>query len=121
VYHHGLPLGHLIDRVSRAFLAEAAVFQAAVGNEVGAPGGAPVDVQAAGIDLAGEFDRGVDILREDAGRKAVARVVGERNRFLDVGRFGDADSGAEEFSRATSFGDVGGSVGGGACLACHRR
>src|SRR6185295_13067667 len=66
VDHDRLLLRHLLDGVLGAFLAEAAVAEAAVGDQVGPPGGAPVDVQVAGIDLAGKADRGVDVLRKNA-------------------------------------------------------
>ena len=47
VNNHQLVLGHLLHRVLGAFLAHAAVLQAAVGHQVGAPLAAPVDVDVA--------------------------------------------------------------------------
>ena len=61
--HHHLGLGHFLDGVLGAFLAEAAVLEAAVGHEVGAPHGAPVDVQVAAVHLARETQGGIEVLR----------------------------------------------------------
>ena len=73
-----LLLRHLLDRILRPFFPKAALFQPAMGIKSGSPGGTPVDVQVAGVDFAGEFQGGVDVLREDAGGEAVAGMVGER-------------------------------------------
>src|SRR5579864_478198 len=65
VEHDHLQLGHLLDRVLGTFLPEAALLEAAVGHQVDAPLRSPVDVDVAGLDLAGEPHRPVDVLRED--------------------------------------------------------
>src|SRR5665647_2178184 len=49
--HHAL-FGHVADRITRAFAADAAVLHAAIGELVGAPGRAAVDDDAAGADIA---------------------------------------------------------------------
>ena len=50
VNHDHLLFGHLADGVTGAFLAEDAVFETAIRQEVGPPLSPPVDVQVAGID-----------------------------------------------------------------------
>src|SRR4029450_14143156 len=52
VEHDGLGLGHLGDGGAWSFLADAAALEAAVGHEGGPPQRGPVDVDAAGGDLA---------------------------------------------------------------------
>ncbi len=66
--HNHLFFAHFADRVLGAFLSQAAVFEAAVGHQVGAPLGAPVNVQVARIDFAGEAHGPLEVARENAGR-----------------------------------------------------
>ena len=51
--HFGLR--HFLDGVFRAFLAHAALLQAAIRHQVGAPLGAPIDVDIPRLHLLGEF------------------------------------------------------------------
>src|SRR5690349_12028993 len=71
VHHHQFEFGHLLDRIARPLLAEARFLQAAIGHEVGAPLRAPVDMEVAGLDLAGETHGVFEILGEDRRRKPV--------------------------------------------------
>ena len=52
---HHLQLGHLLNGIFRAFLAHAALLQAAIRHQVGAPLGAPIDVDITRLHLLGEF------------------------------------------------------------------
>src|SRR5215207_7451327 len=52
VEHDRLELCHLLDRPARPFLADAAALETAIRHEVGPPQRGPVDVDAAGVDLA---------------------------------------------------------------------
>src|SRR5262249_49338407 len=79
-----LQLGHLLDGVPRAFLAEARFLQPAIGHEVGAPLRPPVDVQVARLHLARELPRRLQILGEDAGGQTVVGVIRERDGLVDV-------------------------------------
>ena len=45
--------GHFLNRILGAFLAHSTVFEPAVGHEVGAPLGSPINVDIAGVDLLG--------------------------------------------------------------------
>src|SRR5262245_9218497 len=63
-------LGHLLNRVFRPLLAEAALFQAAVRHQIGPPHRPPVDMQVARIDFAGKSQGRVDVLREQARTQA---------------------------------------------------
>lgn len=49
-----LQLGHFVDRVPRTLFAESALLESAVGNQIRAPCGAPIDVQIAAVDFARE-------------------------------------------------------------------
>src|SRR5262245_13474038 len=86
-----LQLGHLLNAVAWALLAESGLLEAAVGDAVGPPLRSPVDVQVAGLDLAGELPGPVDVLGEDAGSQSVVGVVGQGNRFVDVVERSDGD------------------------------
>src|SRR5712692_9949221 len=115
MHHHHLQLGHLLDGVLRAFFAKAAFFEAAVGHEVGAPLGAPVDVEVAAVDFAGEAHGGLETLGEDGGGEAVAAVVGEGDGFVDARGGGESDGGPEELvvrnaHLGIDVGDYGGGV-----------
>ena len=83
--HDHLLFGHFADGVAGAFFAEAAVLQATVGYQVGSPLRPPIDVQVACVDFAGEAERPVDVLREDARREAVVRAVREREGLVEAG------------------------------------
>lgn len=89
--------GHFADGVFGAFFTESAGFDPAVGHEVRAPLGGPVDVEVAAIDFAGEAEGAVDVLREDARGEAVLGVVGEGEGCIERGDRSDGDGGAEEF------------------------
>ena len=72
--HFGLR--HFLDGVFRAFLAHAALLQAAIRHQVGAPLGAPIDVQVTRVAVAHELHRSVDVVGEDGGTEAVIGIVG---------------------------------------------
>src|SRR4051794_5987935 len=91
-----LLLGHLGDRGARSFLADAAALEAAVGHQVGAPQRRPVDVDVAGIDLAGEPHGVPDVAGEDARAEAEGRRVRGRDRGIDVGDGAHGDGWPEE-------------------------
>src|SRR6266540_6873542 len=75
VEHDRLGLGHLGHGGAWSFLADAAALEAAVRHEVGPPQRGPVDLDAAGVDLAHGLDRAGHVAGEDAGGQPVARVV----------------------------------------------
>src|SRR5919109_3900241 len=91
VEHDRLGLGHLGDGGAWSFLADAAALEAAVGHEVGAPQGGPVDVDAAGVDLTHGLDGAGHVPGEDAGGQAVAGAVGLGNGRLPVLGRADGD------------------------------
>src|SRR5207249_2845234 len=68
VQDDGLLLGHFLDGPPGAFLADPASLQAAVGHQVSAPQRGPVEVDAAGVDLAYGLDGAGDVGGENAGR-----------------------------------------------------
>src|SRR5919199_6289768 len=76
VEHDRLGLGHLGHGGAWSLLADAAALEAAVGHEVGAPQRGPVDVDAAGVDLAHGLDGAGHVTGEDARGQAVAGAVG---------------------------------------------
>src|SRR4029453_7786009 len=96
VEHDRLGLGHLGDGGAWSFLADAAALEAAVGHEVGAPQRGPVDVDAAGVDLAHGLDGAGHIPGEDAGGQAVAGAVGLGDGRLPVLGRADGDGRAEQ-------------------------
>src|SRR3954464_11646747 len=79
-----LLLGHLGDGGARAFLADAAALQAAVGHEVGAPERGPVDVDVAGVDLPNPPDCPREIGGEDPRGQPERGPVGLRDGRLPV-------------------------------------
>src|SRR5262245_4163168 len=89
-------LGHLLNRVFRPFLAEAALFQAAVRHQIGPPHRSPVNMQVAGINLAGKSQRRINVLCEQARTQAIPRLIGELDRFFQARCFRDADCRAEQ-------------------------
>src|SRR3954449_3885248 len=82
--HDQAGLGHLVDRVVRAFPGVAAVSHAAVGHLVGAPGGNLVHQHAAEVELPRGAEREREITREDRSLQPVAGVVGEAEGVVDV-------------------------------------
>src|SRR5215217_938290 len=79
-----LLLGHLGDRGARAFLADAAALEAAVGHQVGAPERRPVDVDVAGVDLPDGPNGTGEVGGEQAGGQPEGGAVGLRDGRLPV-------------------------------------
>src|SRR6478672_905487 len=71
----GLLLGHLRDGGAEAFLADPGRLEAAVGHQIRAPQGGPVDVDDARVDLPHRLDGARDVAGEDAGPEPVRRGV----------------------------------------------
>src|SRR5512132_4729787 len=91
VEHDRLGLGYLGDGGAWSLLADAAALEAAVGHQVGPPQRSPVDVDAAGVDLAHGPDGAGHVAGEDAGGQAVAGAVGLGDGALPVLGRADGD------------------------------
>ena len=85
-----LRLGHLLDRVARAFAADARVLHAAVRHVIDAPRRHVVDDDAADLEGVEGGQRVVQIVGEDAGLQAVARAVDRGHGLVEVARSGTA-------------------------------
>jgi len=79
-----LSLGHFLNRVARALFAHAAVFQTAVGHQVGAPLRAPIDMYIASVHLLSVLQCPIDIFCKYGGAQAVIRIVGCGNGTVDI-------------------------------------
>ena len=84
VDHQQAQLGHLLDRVARAFAAEARVLHAAVRHVVDAVGRDVVDEDAAGLDGVEREQGALEVRREDARLQAERRPVDRGERVLEA-------------------------------------
>src|SRR6266568_6942664 len=80
VQHDGLELCHLRHGGARAFLADPAALQPAVGHQVSPPQRSPVDVDAPSVDLPDGPDHRAHVGGEDARAQTVSGAVGLRDR-----------------------------------------
>ena len=84
--HHHFRLGHFLDGVLGAFLAETAVLEATVWRKIRAPHGAPINVQIATLHLVRKPQGGVEVLGEDARTQTVVGIIGQCDGLVNVCR-----------------------------------